>query len=357
MGKTVAIYRGYTAQNLKDRAECPTAGNITVNANDINCSNISLSQVKGILGASTYSLYDLCRHNNVNKWSGFSPYIKAISNAGMNGEITWTKPTVCKLGDFAGYNHGAITPSYYNSNRTTTESIASGASVTFYCDFYLGELILTDLNNALGIAFTVWEGSTLKGSHVRALSSLKDNCLPGDSTGFSVSFTGPSGSGGYYVDYTCKLFLISSATTYSYNSNEIAKLFHNELPQYTKRVRIQTPSSDVYHNTPYTPSFVSGGWEITTGHINCMALTLNHTYATGLKVDAWVEQYDLATNSWTRISSIINMRDPSRNTPYTSGEPIVEYYNVHHWTYTNGTERTAPVPSYDYRLYINYDGV
>lgn len=356
MGKQRNIYRAYTSAELKSRSSIPSAANITDMTTYIDCINISLAAVKNILG-STYSLYDICRHVNIKKWSAFSPKIISISGNGQNGEIVWNHPTSYSLGSFAGYNHNAAIPSYYNTNRTTTWSGPSGDTVTFECQFTLGELILTDLATTNGaIAFTIWNGATYVAHAVRSLSTLKDSCLAAQSREFIVNFTGPTGSGGYYVDYTCKLYLIDSGT-YSYGVNELAKLFHVELPQYVKRVRIQTSSTTVYHNTPYTATFVTGGWEISTGHINTSALTLNHSYATGLKVDAWVEQYNVDTNVWTTISSVINMRDPSRNIPYTSGDPIVSSYSVHHWTYINGTERTPPVPDYDYRLYINYDGV
>ena len=171
MGKQVDKYRGFSSAELKAKAGIPAKSDIVEYTNYIDCSNIKMSAVKTLLGASTWSLYDLCRHNNVNKWSGFSPYLKDVSNAGRNGTITFTKPSVCKLGDFAGYNHGAIPPSYISIDDYEKTTGSDGDNVTFQVEFNSTELILTDLNGALGIVLcAVWDGMTIPAYKVDALS-------------------------------------------------------------------------------------------------------------------------------------------------------------------------------------------
>jgi len=57
MGKVRTKYRGFTPTMMKTKADIPaTATDITVNANDIDCVNIKMSDVKTVIGASTYSL-------------------------------------------------------------------------------------------------------------------------------------------------------------------------------------------------------------------------------------------------------------------------------------------------------------
>ena len=106
MGKIRDIYSGYTAAQLKSRSSIPAATDITVGTTTIDCVNIKASAVKSVLSATTYSLYDLCRHANVNHWSWFGPTQRTITSQ----ELVNSDPSVCKLGDFAGYNHSAATP-------------------------------------------------------------------------------------------------------------------------------------------------------------------------------------------------------------------------------------------------------
>ena len=106
MGKIRDIYNTYTAAQLKSRSTIPAATDITANASDIDCVNIKASAVKSTLSAAEYSLYNLCRHANVNHWSWFGPTVRSV----VSQELVNDDPTECRLGDFAGYNHSAATP-------------------------------------------------------------------------------------------------------------------------------------------------------------------------------------------------------------------------------------------------------
>ena len=263
MGKNINTYRAYTSSEMKSRADIPGASDIVDNSTYITCSNISLAAVKNLLGASTYSLYDICRHANINKWSAFSPKVLTVPSIGMSGEITWNHPTTYKLGDFAGYNHGAITPSYY-SNTHDDDAFTTNASesVQVEVQFDIGELILTNVESAMGIALAVFNGSTYITSASRALSTLTDQCRASNSRAFTVYVDGPSGSSYWYniqtITYTFKLFLISG-TSYSYNTNEIAKLFHVELPQFTKKIIRHFPT-DIDWSVQPGMQYVSQSW-------------------------------------------------------------------------------------------------
>lgn len=360
MGKIINTYRGYTATELKTRSDIPsTATYIVTGATSINISNLTTDDIGNVIGETYTTVSQLCKSAKINKWSAYSPYIRTVTGSGVNGIIGHELPTKdYSMGSFAGYNHTAVTPSYYNTNRTTTISTSASATVTFECDFTLGELIITNndiqgVAEILGIVFTIWDGATLKGYQIRDIDSGKDEWRAGTSLGFSVDFTGPASNS---TTYTCKLFFNNDRTTYSYNSSELCQVFSTELPQYSKIVRVQTSSTDIYHSTPYTPTFVSGAWTLSTGHLSFQDLTLNHTYSTGLRVQTWVEQYNLTINDWERVTSVTTIRDINRNQPYTTGSSIASYYNVHIWTTLAGAERAAPVPDYDYRCVILYDG-
>ena len=73
MGKIQNTYGGFTATALKTRASIPTQTNIIVNGSSIDCSNIIISGIKGVLGDTATSVVNLSNSANVNKWSGFSP--------------------------------------------------------------------------------------------------------------------------------------------------------------------------------------------------------------------------------------------------------------------------------------------
>jgi hypothetical protein len=74
MGKQQSTYHAYTASDLKSRASIPAQADIVVNSNNIDCSNIKMSDVKAVLVESSYSLYDLCRSVKVNRNSRFGYY-------------------------------------------------------------------------------------------------------------------------------------------------------------------------------------------------------------------------------------------------------------------------------------------
>jgi hypothetical protein len=129
--KSRSTYRGYSASELNTRAS--NTCNHSVNGSAIDCVLVDVyARVRNVLGASNGNVSELCKHNNVNKWSAFSPYLRSVTGSGQSGVIVHSKPTLCNIGDFAGYNHNAVAPSYYNANRITTLSVPSATGVTFY---------------------------------------------------------------------------------------------------------------------------------------------------------------------------------------------------------------------------------
>ena len=214
MGKIRDIYRNYNATTLKNRSSIPAATDITVNASNIDCVNIKASAVKSVLGASNYSLYALCRHTNVNKWSNFGPAIVDYSNDLVSGTgvITSSLPTVCKLGDFAGYKHTATPPGWPTGELAAfskARSIQPYGNATFATTLSIGEL---EYPNMTHVAMSIWDGNTIINAELLALSglqetatfSLVDNSFYGD-TEVTVKFrliTGSPSVGDYITDPT-----------------------------------------------------------------------------------------------------------------------------------------------------------
>ena len=143
MGKIRDTYGLFSAANLKSRSSIPAATDITVNTSSIDCVNIKVSDVKNVLSASTYSLYDLCRHTNVNRWSAWCPVVRTYSGSFPNNDIVNSVPTICRLGDFAGYNHNALTLGWQSGGQASAQEdiwIDSGNQATVSAPICIGEI-------------------------------------------------------------------------------------------------------------------------------------------------------------------------------------------------------------------------
>lgn len=117
------------------------------------------------------------------------------------------------------------------------------------------------------------------------------------------------------------------------------------------------PSNTISHSSPYTVTHINDNFNLTNGNLVIQGLTLAHTYSTGLRVYAYVQQYDYGTTNWVTVSTNTILRDANRNQPYVSGSTIVSNYNTFIWYDLSGVHRSTPVPDWDYRVVIYYDGV
>ena len=157
MGKLIAKYRGYTPTAIKARADVPLQADMVISGDNVDCSNIALSQVKNILGAGVSGLYDLCRHDSVNVWSGFGPTVRSVSALALVN----SKPTVAKLGDFAGYNHQAVTPGWLTGIPSGILWLPSvGGEPVFEAAVRVGEVRWSEIG-ALGIVHAIYDGDTI----------------------------------------------------------------------------------------------------------------------------------------------------------------------------------------------------
>jgi len=181
MGKIRNVYRCFTDTQLKNRSEIPTAANIALGTTYIDCTNISLAGVKSVLSGTTYSLYDLCRHANVNHWSAFGPTVRTVTGSGYDKVLVNSDPTVCKLGDFAGYNHGAVTPGWQSGGEAAAEAnnwVNAGTKATCTANIDLGEVDWNGDLAVLGIAMLLFDsGDAIVGWGKKIYSDVTDTGL------------------------------------------------------------------------------------------------------------------------------------------------------------------------------------
>jgi hypothetical protein len=133
MAKVLNEYNGMTAAAIKTAADIPEQSNMVVNGTTVECSNISITQVKGVIGAEYTNLGYICSHDNVNKWSYFSPYTRSRNG---NGDISFSFKYPYSLGDFAGYDHSAK-PSTWYTMKNNSLTLDRQADNSFSFGIYL----------------------------------------------------------------------------------------------------------------------------------------------------------------------------------------------------------------------------
>lgn len=176
MGKIRSTFRQITATTLKSKSDIPKQADITVNSGNIDCVNISLTQVKNVIGSSTFSVYDVCRHDNVNVWSQFGPTVRTYSNTGTwSATLVNSKPTQANLGDFAGYQHNPFFVPGYITTVPMEIWINSGSTATIFLDLNIGDFDYPNLGSNPGIVFVLFNSrGSIMGWSVQSFSSLKE---------------------------------------------------------------------------------------------------------------------------------------------------------------------------------------
>jgi len=175
MAKTITKYRGFTATQLKTRADIPEQANMTVSGNDLICTNIQVSDIKTELNSAYTDVWNLCREDKVNVWSGFGPTVRSVSGSDFSAVLVNSKPTGATMGDFAGYNHTATTPGWTTGGKANAEAdvwINSGSYATVISDITIGEV---KYEGADGIVLVAFDGSSnIMAYGETAISSLSE---------------------------------------------------------------------------------------------------------------------------------------------------------------------------------------
>lgn len=161
MAKSIYPYSVFTATDIYSRSSA--TGTMTNQSTYVDFTDITVSNVKTILSETSTSISDLCTSGNINVWSKFSPKTLLISS----NQIATTVSAPYKLGDFAGYNHNAITP--YVSDYADTVYGTANQSVTYPLELAIGELDYTDIG-IYKVKATLKESSTTLGSSIVAIN-------------------------------------------------------------------------------------------------------------------------------------------------------------------------------------------
>jgi len=124
MGKLISAYAGFTATDLKNRGS--NTCDMVVNGTNVDCTNLTDTRIKNVLGVGVTGVAQLCTSTAVNKWSCFSPtewYVGTYPNLVNRVKTPYT------MGSFAGYNHNAVEPTSFNSSFEYTKG-AAGSTIT-----------------------------------------------------------------------------------------------------------------------------------------------------------------------------------------------------------------------------------
>jgi hypothetical protein len=176
MAKRIDTYRAYTTNEMKIRSDIPAQADISEQVGYINCSNIKLSEVKTLLSEANFSIYDCCNSANVNVWSNFAPVHRQVFGGTLSSDIT----IPYHLGDFAGYNHTAVTPGWITGGLAAASAdiwINSGSTPSFVASVVVSEIDFTTVDGAsiLGICLAIYDGaSNIDGHDIQDLEALKD---------------------------------------------------------------------------------------------------------------------------------------------------------------------------------------
>jgi hypothetical protein len=167
MPKIITKYRGFTATDLKTRADIPIQANMVVSGDTVICSDITISQIRSAINAADTNLSALARHDNVNVWSGFGPTIRSVGNYGWYKVLENSKPVGdYSMGSFAGYNHTAVTPGWNGTGKTAAQKdvwINPNTKPWVFSDIILGEVRHEDADGVILVAFNSSSGITAYG--------------------------------------------------------------------------------------------------------------------------------------------------------------------------------------------------
>jgi hypothetical protein len=238
MAKVLNTYRSYTASDINTR--CSATCSHSVVGSTVECTNVSLSAVRNVIGESTYSLYNICRSANVNSYSCFGPKIITYHSSGSESAyVTFDNPTSCSLGSFAGYNHSAVTPGWIRCDDGIWVNQGSSGTIT-------GSVRIGELNYPNSQSFVVasYNGASYVDSQFIALDQYVSD---------SVDFTVGTGTISGTTTFTLKPFISQGTSGYSSGVDNLCRVPNASNGSCT--VYMRTSSSGSYGGmSPFTLS-------------------------------------------------------------------------------------------------------
>jgi hypothetical protein len=190
MSKIRSAYRTYTASVIKSRSEVPDQTDMTVNGSDVECNNLTTTKTKNALGAATNKIGELSAHANINHWSCFGPTVRSTYGSGYGKVLVNSDPVAnFKKGDFAGYNHGAVTPGWQSGGQAAAEAnnwVNSGSQATCNANIDIGEIDWEGEMGAIGVAMLIFDVTdNIVGWGYTALSGIGSNFILSGTTTIS----------------------------------------------------------------------------------------------------------------------------------------------------------------------------
>lgn len=336
MGKIRSSFRQITPSTLKSKSDIPDQTDITVNASDIDCVNIKLTEVKNIIGCDTFSVYDVCRHDNVNVWSQFGPTVRSYLNTGTwAATLVNSKPTECKLGDFAGYDHfSSVIPGYVMDMDPTTIWINQGAYATLPISFNIGDFDYPNLGSNPGILLVLFDSlGAIKAWSLEDLNLLYESA---DLTATTID-TISSDTTGWYAG----VYITNDNTVINPNNlQSTVRCIVPNCPLFDVNIKVKLPYSAVFADTQ--TAYPQSPWSITSGQ----SLTMN--WSTGY---ATIPSYMSSTNSYTEINITIQLTD------WTGA--VIGEDTIFSGAYTAGQQISGTwylgminIPSYGYKVTV-----
>jgi len=138
MAKVLNSYTLNTGINIKNRSS--GIGDESATTSTVSVTNITTTDIRNAIGESMNAVKALHDSANVNQWSNFGPFAHAIANG---NELYFSRKDPAAMGNFAGYNHSAITPyAEVISVEPTDVIVFPGQEVSIHVNtkMHLGEL-------------------------------------------------------------------------------------------------------------------------------------------------------------------------------------------------------------------------
>jgi len=253
----IHTYAGFSEADIVARAS--NTCDLTANGDGtVGGTNYTTTRVKSVLGESTTGIAALDNSNNVNKWSGFSPFDVAFSG----GQITFTNNTIGKTGNMIGYNHNAL-PAAVLSKVTSRTVYPGDTQVDISCTLRMGE-INWYAAGAKYVALEIYDtnGTTLLG---RALSDLQSASYGTQSLFLQYMLSLGSHSSSWTV-YAKIVFLNSSYAQLAY--------FNGESYSYSVSLNWATLPTLNFAMTPNLPYTTYTSYKGPSSAINLSAQTV-----------------------------------------------------------------------------------
>lgn len=230
--KVINAYRGYAASTIKSRASVPNQADMAVVGTTVECNNITTVKIGTAIGSSSRAVGALCANALVNLWSGFAPVVRSVSSGYLVNALDSSPYN--EGGDFAGYNHAAVTPGYADSNHLADTWVNINGNATFYASVVIGEPKYIDgevsgIADVVGVALTIWDGSTLVGYDIFDLDS--------EGSGDEIDLSGSVNSVAANKQYTFKVYFVNSLSVFTI-SNALFQI--SQIANYSAWVKVKS---------------------------------------------------------------------------------------------------------------------